>query len=93
MMKDRNTKQSEIKWMITDNSSATATCYHGYYGSKRNIPYIGEEYDSNRALCNRKFGISEDGESFIHIDKVEQNGLKRNQVCQKCLKIYDKLPK
>ena len=91
-MEKRNIKQEDVKWMDTDNADATASCYHGYYASKRKIPYLGDEYDGNRALCNKNKGISEDGGSFVHIDKVENNGLKRNQVCGSCLRIYDKLP-
>lgn len=90
-MEKRNIKQKDVKWMDTDNSDATASCYHGYYPSKRKVPYLGGEYDSNRALCNKNKGISENGESFVHIDKVENDGLKRNQVCRSCLRIYDKL--
>ena len=89
-MENREIKQEDVKWMDADNSDATRSTYHGYYGSKR-MDWVGE-YDGNRALCNKKKGISEDGESFVHIDKVENNGLKRDRVCRSCLKIYDKLP-
>lgn len=78
--------------MDTDNADATRSTYHGYYGRLRQHPYLGP-YEGNSSLCNRKKGISETGDEFISIEKVENNGLKRDQVCKSCLKIYDKLSK
>jgi len=77
--------------MLTDNADATNVCYHGYYGCERTVAWIGEKYQGNAALCNRRKGISDDGEGFVPIELVENNGLKRNQVCGSCLRIYDKL--
>lgn len=88
-MKNRGIKQKDVKWMDTDNADATRSTYHGYYGSK--IKFWGGEYDGNRALCNKNKGISEDGESFVHISKVEDDELKRDSVCGSCLRVYDKL--
>jgi hypothetical protein len=89
IMENRNITQKNVKWMDTDNEDATRSTYHGYYSSKRK--FWGGEYDSNRALCNKSKGISDDGESFVHISKVEDNGLKRDLVCGSCLRIFDKL--
>lgn len=88
---DRGITQKDVKWMNADNATSTASCYHGYYASKRKIPYIGNTYEGNSALCNKNFGIS-DGDDFVHIDKVEDDGLKRDRVCGRCLRIFDKLP-
>ncbi len=89
-MSKRNIKQKDVKWMSADNSDETKSTYHGYYGARRKHSYL-EDYDGNSALCNKRKGISEDAETFIHIEKVEQDGLKRNMVCGSCLRIYDKL--
>ncbi len=91
-MNKRNISQKEVKWVHSENEAATADNYHGYYGSKRKIPYIGEEYDGNSALCNKNYGQSEDGEGYMPIEKLDNHGLKRERVCLRCLKIYDKLP-
>lgn len=91
-MEKRNIIQQDVKWMSADNFNATSSNYHGYYGRKRK-DYLGFFNQGNSALCNKKKGISEDGEGFIPISGVEDNGLKRNKVCQRCLKIYDKLSK
>lgn len=90
-MEKRTIKKEEVKWMDTDNATATASCYHGYYSSKRKVPYLGTEYDGNRALCNRHKGIASDEDEFVPFDEVEDNGLKRDEVCKSCLRIYDKL--
>lgn len=90
-MEKRNITQQDVKWMDADNADATRSTYHGYYGRYRH-GYLGA-YKGNSSLCNKNKGISEDGESFLPIKKVENNGLKREQVCQRCLKIYDKLGK
>lgn len=89
-MRDKNITQKDIKWMDTDNADETRSTYHGYYGRMRKHQYF-EDYNGNSALCDKKKGISEDGETFIKIENVEQNGLKRDRVCGSCLRIYDKL--
>jgi len=91
-MKDRNIIQSDVVWMQAENEALTASSYHGYYPSERLRPYTRERYNANRALCNRKFGISDDGEYYVHISKVVDDGLDRDKVCKKCLNIFDKIP-
>ena len=90
MGNSRSITKEDVKWMDTDNADATRSTYHGYYGRVRQNQYFGD-YEGNSALCNKKYGISEDGEGFLPIDKVDDDGLKRERVCQRCLKIYDKL--
>lgn len=90
-MENRNIKKEQVRWMEADNADATASNYHGYYGSKRKVPYIGTEYDGNRALCNRHKGIAIDEDEYVPIDEVDDDVLKRDEVCKSCLKIYDKL--
>lgn len=89
-MNSRNITQEDVKWMDADNADATSSTYHGYYGRKRKN-FLGEFYHANSALCNKKKGISDDGQGFVPISGVEDNGLVRDRVCKSCLKIYDKL--
>lgn len=86
--------RGKLVWTWMTNYSDTHTALHCYYGRERKDSvgrYTGETHSGNSALCNKNFGVSEDGDSFLHIDKIEPSVLNRKAACKKCLKIYDKL--
>lgn len=87
-------RKSEVVWSIQANESDTADSFHCYYSKERinNNGYIGEEaHLGNAALCNKNFGVSEDGLGFLPIEKILPSPFVEKSVCKKCLKIYNKL--
>lgn len=92
----RNLKKEDIVWTNIDNETGNGTAIHGYYSTLRKGPmgeYFCETHNGNSALCNKKFGVSEDGEIFLTIEKLEGMKFDPNLFCQKCVKIYNSLPK
>ena len=90
----RSIKQNDVVWCESDNSDATRCVYHGYYGIDRYTDigkWTGEKKIGNSALCNKNYGQVNENEEFLRVDEIENSGLKRDRVCKKCLKIYDKL--
>lgn len=87
-------RNGKLVWAWMENETATHSALHCYYSRQRKDStgmYTGERHDGNSALCNRRYGISEDGDSFLQIDKIEPSELIRTAACKKCLKIYDRL--
>lgn len=85
-----NIGQKDIKWMETDSADATRSVYHGYYHKVRRN-YLNEPYNGNVSLCNIRRGICNDDSVTCPIEQVEQNRLKRDRVCKRCLKICDSI--
>jgi len=86
--------QQKLVWTWMENDTATHSALHCYYGRKRKDHiglYTGETHDGNSALCNKNFGVSEDGSSFLPIDKIEPYKLVESMACKKCLKSYIKI--
>ncbi len=87
-------KQSDIVWSAVPNESDTAESFHGYYAAERvggiGI-YTGEKHNGNSSLCNHKYGISEDGDTFVAIELVESTPLVADHACKRCLKIFKNL--
>ena len=85
---------TKLVWAWMENHNATHSALHCYYGRKRKDDvgrYTGETHDGNSALCNKKYGISEDGSSFLPIDKIIPDPLDKSKACKRCLKIYNQL--
>lgn len=80
---------SKLVWTWVENETATHSALHCYYGRERK--FMGEKYNGNSALCNKKLGVSEDGDSFLPIDKINSDPLNESAACQRCLKIYNSL--
>lgn len=83
-----------LVWTWMENHDASHSALHCYYGRKRKDDvgrFTGETHDGNSALCNKKFGISEDGSSFLSIDKIVSDLLDESLACKRCLKIYKKI--
>lgn len=91
----RNIKKADVVWHTAPNATETDYSMHGYY-SKPMISevgtYTGETHQGNAALCNGKFGISEDGDSYLSIDKLKAHELNPNFACKRCQKIFNNLP-
>lgn len=86
--------KSKLVWTWMENEDATHSALHCYYGRKREDDigrYTGETHDGNSALCNKKYGVSEDGSSFLAIDEIVPSKLDEEKACKRCLKIYKKL--
>lgn len=78
-------------WMESDTGHTALHCYYGRRRKDSTGMYTGETHEGNSALCNKRFGISEDGDSFLPIDNISPSKLDENAACQSCLKIYNKL--
>jgi len=84
----------KLVWTWMENETRTHSALHCYYSRKRKDSvgrYTGETHDGNSALCNKKYGISEDGDSFLPIDKIIPSELNEKAACKSCLKIYNNL--
>ncbi|MEB0262889.1 hypothetical protein [Mucilaginibacter sp. 10I4] len=85
--------KADVKFHSAENEYLTRSAKHGLYGSTRKDSmgrYTGETHEGNSALCNKNYGISEDGDEYLSIDKIPHEGF--NGVCKRCLAIYNKLP-
>lgn len=94
-MKKEVIGKSSVVWHTCDNFNETRTAQHCYKSSQRHDTmgrYTGEWHLGNSALCNKRTGVSEDGDSFLDITQIIPDELKRNFACKTCLSIYDKLP-
>lgn len=76
-----------LVWCNVENATATADSLHCYYARERGPSW--NRYMGNSALCNKKLGVSEDGDGFLPADKIIPSNLNRAIACKKCLKIYD----
>ena len=86
--------EGKLVWTWMENEDATHAALHCYYGAKRKDllgKYTGDTHDGNSALCNKRYGISEDGDSFLPIDKIIASPLNEEKACKRCLKIYNNL--
>lgn len=77
----------KLAWCGVENENMHWS-FHCYKPAART--FFGEGYEGNKALCC-KFGISEDGDTFIPFGQIEAQELDRDAACKRCLKIYDKL--
>lgn len=87
--------KDKLVWAWMENETATHSALHCYYSNERKDSvgqYTGETHSGNSALCNKKYGISEDGDSFLPIDAIKPDELNRELACKRCLKIFDKTP-
>jgi len=85
--------KADIRFHSAENENLTSSSKHGLYANSRKDTmgrYTGETHDGNSALCNKSFGISEDGDSYLTIDKIPNEGIKG--ACKRCVAIYNKLP-
>lgn len=86
--------KEDIKWVDAENRDATNSSIHAYYSNNRIHEFYGN-YIGNSSLCNKNAGISEDGETFLSIDKFHDDTPSKvrieNEACKRCLKIYNKL--
>lgn len=93
-MKSRNElTKADIRFHSAENEDLTHSAKHGLYSALRKDTYgryTGETHEGNSALCNKGCGISEDGDSYITIDKIPDEGI--NGACKRCIAIYNKLP-
>lgn len=86
--------EGKLVWTWMESHDTGHMALHCYYSRERKDDigrYTGETHSGNSALCNKKYGVSEDGSSFLHIDAIEPSVLNRASACKKCLKSYDKL--
>lgn len=86
--------EGKLVWAWMENEDASHSALHCYYGRDRKDSvgqYTGETHKGNSALCNKKYGISENGDSFLSIDKIVPDTLDPFNACKKCLKMYNKL--
>jgi len=93
-MSKRNIKKADVVWSEQENLNATASALHGYYSNERVCGigvYTGESHLGNSALCNKKMGVSEDGEIFLPIADVPVSKLNKNAACKRCLRIFDNI--
>jgi len=85
--------KSDVIFHSAENEDLTSSAKHGLYAAPRKDTvgyYTGETHEGNSALCNKNFGISEDGDSYLKIDSIPNEGLRG--ACKRCLSIYMKLP-
>lgn len=93
-MEEKKQDKGPLVWTWVENETGNYSSMHCYCGRKRKDPvgqYTGETHDGNSALCNKRLGVSEDGDSFLAISQIISDELDRDQACKKCLKIYDRL--
>lgn len=93
MKKRSELTKSDIVFHSAENEDCTSSAKHGLYASlcKDEVGrYTGETHEGNAALCNKTYGISEDGDSYLPIDKIQNEGI--NGACKRCVAIYNKLP-
>jgi hypothetical protein len=94
-MKNRkDLTQKDVVFHSAENEDLTSSAKHGLYGSLRKDTmgrYTGETHEGNSALCNKRYGLSEDGDTYLTIDKIPNEGL--NGACKRCISIFNKLPK
>lgn len=84
----------KVKWFTPESIDGERTwSQHTFMSATRKTPYIGEEYEGNRMLCNSRRGIDDEDELFMNFNKIEPEKFNENRVCKKCLKIYNKLIK
>lgn len=93
-MKKEKISQNEVKWSTVENFDQTRVSQHAYYGLDRvdnNAgKWTGETHRGNGALCNKNWGISEDGDYYLPIEHIipeNQSGI----ACRSCIKIYESL--
>lgn len=87
-------ESGRLVWAWMENEDQSHSALHCYYSAQRKDSvgmYTGETHNGNSALCNKNWGISEDGDSFLPIDKIKPDDMDRNAACKRCLKIYDKI--
>lgn len=77
-----------LVWADVENETATTSSLHCYYSRERGPRW--SRHMGNSALCNKKLGISDDGDGFLPVDKIIPSTLNRATACKRCLKIYDK---
>lgn len=80
---------TEIKWVDVDNEEGNSAKMHAYYPSQRRV--YGALYDSNRALCNRRLGVSENGDTCLPFTELRESPFNEDIACKKCLKIAQSL--
>lgn len=84
-------KEEKPIWMTLDNFDGTDTFKQHAFISATRGKWYEEEYEGNRSLCG-KFGISEDGESYVNLKTVVSEPIREN-CCKTCWKIYQKKSK
>ena len=77
---------TKLVWAMVDSDDGMNLSLHCYYGRERK--FCGEKYSGNSALCNKKRGVSEDGDTFIPIDKINSTALDESTACKTCLRIF-----
>lgn len=78
------------KWNTSDNETGEASLkQHFYIEHERTEPFTGKRYPGNRALCS-KGGLSDDGEIFLSIDKIQEEAQKYD-CCGRCRMILARL--
>jgi hypothetical protein len=75
-------------WCNIDNEYLTRTSFHCYTNAERGPFY--NRHEGNKALCNKRHGVSDDGENFIPIHKLKGDPFDETRVCKSCLKLYKK---
>jgi len=86
----RNIVQSDVVWATMSNIDETRLSTHGFYSRIRS-GLFGEQYYGNGSLCNKNYGVSEDGETFLPITKIDAEPLNEETACKRCLKIFNSL--
>lgn len=80
--------KQDIIFSENDNLKNRST-YHGYYAIKRYNSF-GEPLNGNASLCNKNSGIVDENMNYLNIKDIHNDGIKDN-VCKKCLNIWNRL--
>jgi hypothetical protein len=76
-----------IKFATLENEAVTiALKQHAYIEAERGAWY-SEKYQGNKQLCGK--GGVHDGDKFVSIDEINDEGINQKGICKKCLKIYN----
>jgi hypothetical protein len=79
-----------VKWFSPDSADGERSLkQHAFIAYTRKRAWTHEEYEGNRAVCNRKAGIMNENEEFDPIDKIEGEELKEDR-CAVCKEILSK---
>lgn len=76
-----------IKFATLENESGIkALKQHAYIEAQRGAWY-SEKYQGNKQLCGK--GGVHDGDKFVSIEEINDEGIYEKGICKKCLKIYN----
>ena len=87
--------KEDVIWSVQPTPTDSYVSCHGYYSNKRYSEVgaiIGESHEGNSALCNKRYGVSEDGDSFLPLSEINKlEDVDYSKVCKKCYHIFKNL--